>query len=140
MGNWRRVQIVGTCDRGDVLALRDALNYGNDFDKFHCLCNGGMCGLPNWAGENINAVGNLAERGYTPQDVADQLLKLITVAPSLNVKVHCGADYEGEKCINTVVASRTPMAAVLEPEIAVIPEAPVSQLHDNMMAQLYGRR
>ncbi len=140
MGNWRRVQIVGTCDRADVPKLREALEPGVDYQNFHCLCCGGIAGLPNWASETINAVGNLGERDYTPQSVADQLLKLLAVAPSLNVKVHCGNDYEADDCIKTVIAKTAPVVAVVDPEITIIPETPTGQMQRNMMQQLMRQR
>lgn len=140
MGNWRRVQIVGTCAAADVQKLREALKPGHDYENFHCLVNGGMAGLPNWAAEKINAVGNLAERGFTPQSVAEQLLKLLAIAPSLDVKVHCGGDYEADTCINTVVANAAPIVAVLEPEVATIPEVSAEQMTKNIYAQLSGGR
>lgn len=50
MGNWRRVEIVGTCDQSDVEPLRQALDPGRNYENFHCLVSGGLCGLKNWAG------------------------------------------------------------------------------------------
>jgi len=136
MGNWRRVQIIGTCDSADVPKLREALKPTDDYSNWHCLMNGGLCGLPPWASEQINVVGNLAERDYTPHSVAETLLKLLGIAPSLDVKVHCGGDYESDTCINTVTARSAPLVAVLEPEVATIPEISADQMNGNLFEQL----
>lgn len=142
MGNWRRVHIVGTCDAADVPKLREALKPTPDYTNWHCLMNGGLCGLPMWAAEKINAVGNLAERGYTPHSVADTLLRLLNIAPSLNVKVHCGDDYEADNCIKTVIASRAPVVVVADPEVTTVGEIPEEQMRASLMEQLspWGKR
>jgi hypothetical protein len=139
MGNWRRVEIIGTCSPADVEPLRRALTYDqNTLDGFHCLVNGGLCGLPNWAAERIHAVGNLAERDYSPGDVAFQLIALGQVAPSLAVRVHCGADYEKEECIATVTLVAG--TAVVGPGLkATIPTQDQETMRANVIAQLSGR-
>lgn len=119
MGNWRRVQIVGTCDSTEVAALRKALAV--NMDDAHCLMNGGLMGLPNWAGKNIDAVGNLFERGYGFDDIQETLQQLAIVAPSLNVTVHVGPDHEGDMCLVSVVLLHG--KATIEPaRVKEIPE------------------
>lgn len=135
MGNWRRVQIIGSCALGDVSALIKALDPGKDYENFHCLVNGGIAGLPQWASENIDAIGNLAERGYSVDDVAEQLEALAKVAPSLAVKVHCGGDYEVPDCVATVILDKG-NAAVGDAEIEMIPETPKGQIESNFLQQL----
>ena len=104
MGNWTTVHISGTCDKKDIPALKKEVNVGDDWKKFHCLCftRVSICGLGNWVDENISALGNLAERDYGVNDVAEQLKKLVRVAPSLNLKIHVGGDYESLDCVATV--------------------------------------
>jgi hypothetical protein len=58
--------------------------------------------LPNWAGETIDVIGNLAERNYDAEDVARTLKRIAKIAPSLKVKVHVGGDHEDKRCVATV--------------------------------------
>ncbi len=103
MGNWRTVTITGTCDQEHVAALRKALDPGRDYSNFHPLVCGGIAGLPNWAATSFNVTGNLAERGYDAEDVAETFTeKLLPVAPSLTCKVHVGDNNEAANCIATV--------------------------------------
>lgn len=133
MGNWKRVKVEGTCEPSDVGALRNALTMAKDYSNFHCLiCSGGICGLPNWAAEKIEAVGNLAERDYDEESVSETLEELAKVAPSLAVRVHIGEDNEGSKCVATV-GIRGGKSYIVEPEIAEIPELDEEQMKRNMM-------
>lgn len=135
MGNWRRVQIIGSCALEDVNALAKALDPGKNYENFHCLVNGGIAGLPLWASENIDAIGNLAERDYSANDVAEQLESLAKAAPSLAVKVHCGGDYEVPNCVATVTLC-SGKATVGDAEIEMIPECPQGQMESNFLLQL----
>lgn len=137
MGNWRTVQIIGTCDKADLDALKGAVTVGDDYEGFHCLCYCGpsICGLGNWPAETINAIGNLAERDYSVDSVADALRDLVTAAPSLNVKIHCGGDWEDRTCIATLIAGGGSVT-VAEPEIAELPEISQAQMADNFFACL----
>ena len=65
MGDWKAVQIEGTCGTEDVNALRRYLGVGFEDERWGPLHNGGMAGLPNWAAEKISACGNLGERGFS---------------------------------------------------------------------------
>lgn len=140
MGNWRRVQIIGTCDESDVRPLRVALDPGRDYSNFHPLVCGGICGLPNWAKPEIAVVGNLAERGYDADSVAETLTDLAKTAPSLRVKVHCGSDYEDAPCTATVTLGEDGVAIVGPPEVEAIPDLDEGQMHRNMLAQLSQHR
>ena len=105
MGNWKTVNIVGSCGKEDVQKLKGAL-FTPDFNDWHCFSfseTGSLCGLGDWASEDINAIGNLSERDYSVEDVADTLRMLVKQAPSLDIKVHCGGDYESLDCEATVV-------------------------------------
>jgi hypothetical protein len=109
MGNWRTVEIVGHICAADAPAARAFVEIGEDWSggRFHCLCYTGpsLCGLDRWLpaqGGDIDAMGNLSERNYDVDDVAETLRKLVEIAPSLEVKVHCGGDWEDENCIATV--------------------------------------
>lgn len=135
MGNWRRVKIIGTCSKEDVPKLREALDPGRNYENFHCLVCGGVAGLPNWAEEEINVTGNLAERDFSPRDVGDQLLKLSVTAPSLRVSVHCGADYEKPECIKTVVLSDGDVE-LIEPMLEMIPEISQAQIAQGLRDQM----
>lgn len=136
MGIWKRASIVGTCAAAEVPALRKALVYDrNTLAGFHCLCNGGIAGLPNWAAESINATGNLAESGYDADSVAETLEDLAKVAPSLTVKVHVGKDGEVDECEATVTLAGG-KATVSEPEVAKLDQISEHQMRRNMIAQL----
>lgn len=131
MGNWIRVKIEGNCDAADVAALQKALTLEEDFSNFHCLINGGIYGLPNWAAESIDAVGNLFERDYDAEDVAYTLEQLAKVAPSLNVSVHVGGGRQSKICVATVVLQEGKVN-IAEPEIEEIPEIDEEQLSKHL--------
>ena len=141
MGNWRRVHLIGTCAAEDVPKLKAATLFDinsreSAVDNFHPLMSGlGVSGLPQWVRTEIDAVGSLAERDYSAQDVADTLAKLVMVAPSLTLKVHCGEDYEGDKCIATITVALG-LIQVGIPEVAEIPQVPITQLGQNLMVWL----
>jgi hypothetical protein len=111
MGNWRTVTIIGSISAEDAPAARQYINIGKDYDRFHCLCNTGsvsLCGLDGWmpaGGGQIRAVGNLSERDYGVEDVAEVLTVLAGLAPSLALKVHCGGEWESDECIATVTVA-----------------------------------
>lgn len=127
MGNWRTVTITGSIDAADVPAARAFVELGDrpvDWDRFHCLCWTGpsLCGLGRWIpkdGGQIDAVGNLAERDYGVEEVAETLRNLVAVAPSLDVKVHCGGDWENTTCVATVTA-REGQVTISDPEVAEV--------------------
>jgi hypothetical protein len=134
MGNWTTVHISGTCKTEDLPALRKAVNTGDDWDAFHCLCNtGGLCGLGDWTGETMSAIGNLAERDYDVEDVAEQLKELAKVAPSLNLKVHVGGDYESLDCVATVICKDGVVT------IKELPSIPQGQIEGNLIKALMRR-
>ena len=143
MGNWRRVLIVGTCDQADVPNLKKALDfnmYATESVEFHPLISGGgICGLPLWAAEQIEAVGNLAERDYSEEQVAAALRYLSSIAPSLKVRVHVGGDYEHENCAYTVRLENGEVE-ILRPEIEKIPAIPDAQMAQQFEALLKQQR
>lgn len=103
MGNWRTVHLIGTCDPAEVETIRTLLIPDGWYLNFGPLSiTQGLCGLGDWPAETINSSGNLAERNYTPSDVAEHLRGLVTFAPSLQLIVHCGGDYESTRCIATL--------------------------------------
>jgi hypothetical protein len=142
MGNWRSVKIVGSCDASEVRKLKDFINCSNydDFDNFCPLSfTGGLVGLPLWPAKHIDATGNLAERGYDEDSVAECLNLLAKIAPSLKLKVHMGGDDEDKKCVATVVLENGKVE-IDEPQIDKIGEVSKSQATNNLMAQLQRRR
>lgn len=138
MGNWHRVHIVGTCDALDLPALTRALQVDPDYTNFHCLMNGGMAGLPMWAKQKIDSVGNLAERDYTAADVAKTLEEMAVCAPSLAVVVDFGGDYESDDCVATITLSRG-HAIIGSPDAKSIPDVPREQRERNLRWQMSGR-
>lgn len=103
MGNWRTVHLTGSCDAAEVGPLRAALIPDDTWSNFGPLSiTEGLCGLGDWPAEQIDARGNLAERDYTVADVAEHLNRLLEVAPSLRLVVHCGDDWESSQCVATI--------------------------------------
>ena len=138
MGDWRRVQVIGTCGSTDTGKLRELLGCGFDDDRWDCLCSGGIGGLPNFGRERFDVVGNLGERGYDAEGVADHLRALVAACPSLSCKVHVGASYEESECVATVTADDGTVT-VGEPEIDEVPELDNATMHANLAAALFGR-
>lgn len=141
MGDWTRVRITGTCAQGEVDALNAALHFDpRTLEGFHCLCCGGICGLPRyWGSPKIDAVGNLGERGYSHQDVADQLELLAKVAPSLTVFVDLGDHNESEVCVATIIL-REGKATIGPPLTREIPPLSEAQMKTNMAAYMSPHR
>lgn len=136
MGNWRTVAIKGTCDVGDVPALKEGLNPGKDYHNFHCLSSTrGLAGLGMWAGEVIDDGGNLAERDYSVEQVAKTLEDLAKLAPSLAVKVHCGGEFEDKTCINTITLADG-KATVGDPEVETVEGVSDEKMQRNLMAAI----
>lgn len=142
MGNWQRVKIIGTCAAADVPALRQRLDLRDlrgDLGTFGPLsAAGGLCGLPLWAAEQIEAVGNMAERDYDAAAVGRHLRALATVAPSLAVKVHVGGDYESDTCVATVQLANGEVA-ILPAEVATIEEISEEQVAQALVNSLRRR-
>jgi hypothetical protein len=106
MGNWRTVNLRGTLAPADVTAVREYITVPHDYSRFHCLsATTGLCGLGDWAAQEIHADGNLAERDYDPDDVAGTLRVIVALAPSLALTVHCGGDHEDTTCVATVTVA-----------------------------------
>lgn len=136
MGNWRTVRVVGTCDPRQVRALSQRVNVGLDYSNFGPLSNaGGICGLGAWPAPEIDRVGNLAERDYSPDAVADHLRELADVAPSLAVRVHCGGDYEDAGCVATVTLADG-VVTVGPPEVTDVGSVSAAQMRENLSTQL----
>jgi hypothetical protein len=139
MGNWIRVNIVGTCAEAEIDALQAAITPTRDYDNFGPLSSAcGLAGLPMWALKTFNVVGNLAERGYDAESVAEHLESIVERVPSLECMVHVGADYESEKCVATVVAG-SGKVTVVDPVVKSIGEIPAAQSVGHLFQQL-GRR
>ena len=137
MGNWTTVKIEGSCSAEDLPALKKAVKTGDDWESFHCLSvTEGICGLGDWTGTEIDAVGNLAERDYSKDDVAEQLRKLVMVAPSLSVNIHVGGEWESRECVATVVCADGKVT-IEPPAIQEIPEISAAQMHSALIAALY---
>lgn len=137
MGDWRRVQIIGTCSEEDVPRLRDAMALDTEhYKNFHCLSNaGGLAGLPDWAATSFDVVGNLAERNYDVAAVAKQIELLAWAAPSLNVTVHVGEAFEESTCVATIIC-KDKEVEVIRPRIENVPPIPEDQIAGRLFAAL----
>lgn len=140
MGNWRTVNMIGSCSAEDLPALKKALDPGEDYANFNCLSeSSSLCGLNNWAKEKISTIGNLSERDYDPQDVAKTLEELVKVAPSLQLIVHCGGDYESTKCVATVRVLDGKVD-LMPPQIEEIHSIPEGTITSNLLNALYSQK
>lgn len=130
MGNWRRVQIIGTCKKDEVYLLRKAISVAA---PFHCLSyTQVICGLGDWAKENINVVGNLAERDYQPVDIITALHKYIVLkVPSLELIIRIGGGYESDSCVG-VIKVKNEIIEYLSPDINKMPEISKDHIRKNM--------
>jgi hypothetical protein len=96
----------------DAAKLREVLDWGDYTARrdvpleAECLSFSsvipGLCGLGAWPAGHMNRRGNLHERDYSVADVAKALERLVHIAPSMLLKVHCGGEYESEQCVATV--------------------------------------
>lgn len=142
MGNWRTVYITGTCPEDEVQRLTDALYGGSGYENFGPLCwmdNPGLCGLGKWPAAKIMRVGNLAERDYSVDQVAEHLTKAVELsnATGLDIKIHCGDDNEKDNCIATIVC-KDGKVETFKPEIETIPDIPDKQIRSNLYDVILG--
>lgn len=138
MGNWRTVNLRGTLAPDDVAKAEEFLDPGADYRHWTCLSfSNGLAGLGWWAAEVINADGNLSERNYGVDDVAETLRELVKVAPSLVLKVHCGADYEDETCVATITVADG-VVSVGEPEVMKVKGAGQDAMLGRLFKQMNG--
>ena len=149
MGNWRTVNITGTMTAEHAAHLRDLLDYGSYSDNerwrrvwdapYACLSfssdHPSLCGIGDWPAEKISRCGNLAERDYTVQDVAEALEALVCEAPSMMLKVHCGGDWESSECVDTITVGEG-LVAVGPPEQAEVSGPSDAQMELNFFRNL----
>lgn len=145
MGNWRTVSMTGMIAAAETGPLREELGYSvrrnTGFDRFGPLSfdidSPSLCGLNDWVAATVNRCGNLAERGYTPEDVRAELERLLRIAPSMMLVVHCGGDYESLDCVATIGTGEG-LAVLLPPEVAKIEGISDEQARHNLMQALGG--
>lgn len=146
MGNWRTCRITGTMTAADAARLRELLDWGDYVSDRHdvphkaeCLsfssATPGLRGLGAWPAERMDRCGNLHERDYSVQDVAEALRVLVRLTPSMLLKVHCGGEWESDECVATISVGEG-LVAVGKPEVAKIAGPPESQMLDNLMIDL----
>jgi hypothetical protein len=112
--------MTGTMTAEHAAALRDWLGYSYEpgdeaMDHFgplsFSLDSPGLAGLGDWPAETVSRCGNLAERDYSVEDVAEELRKLVHLAPSMLLRVHCGGEYESDECVATISVGEGLVAA-----------------------------
>lgn len=144
MGNWRTVNITGAIAEAEIPALRERLGYSHrrgflSEQQFGPLSfnidKPSLCGINDWVRPQVSAVGNLAERDYTPEDVRDELQELLAIAPSMMLTVHCGGDYESEECVATIRTGEG-LAVLLPPEVEKVQGVSDEQAGFNFMLNL----
>lgn len=131
----------------DAEALREYLGYSfrarNDPAREHfgplsyCREQPSLCGLNDWPAPVVNRAGNLAERDYDVDDVAEELRKLVAVAPSMLLTVHCGGERESTDCIATIRGGEG-LVVVGKPEVKTIKAMGDGQATLNMLRALSG--
>lgn len=142
MGDWMTVNIYGHIDPEDVPAAHRFIDPPDMWadGAFHCLINtGGLAGLGLWipaSGGPFSAFGNLAERNYSVQDVADTVTELARVAPSLALKIMCGGPYESLDCVATILAGGGMPTMITGPEVERLEPIPDAQMTANLIRAL----
>lgn len=148
MGDWMTVMIEGTCDEAEVGPLTEWLEappydepMSADPERWKRLgpltISEGLAGIGSWPARVMMRIGNCYERDYTPEDVAEQLRGCLEVAPSLDVKVHCGGPYESLE-VRASVLCRGGEVGVGEPARKEIPPIPMEQMQANLLKALGG--
>ena len=150
MGNWRTVNMTGTMSERDASALRKYLGYSHRFvtsgaerdpawDHFGPLSfnreQPSLCGLNDWPAPEVNRAGNLAERDYSVERVAEHLRELLAIAGTILLKVHCGGDYESLDCVATISVGEG-LVAVGKAEVERIEEISEAQARVNLLRAL----
>lgn len=142
MGDWRTVNITGFIAPHDAAAAREWIfiqEYMRDDDyekwdnspRINCLCFYGysVFGLGMWIPENggpFSRTGNLSERDYGVEDVAETLRHLASIAPSLDMKIHCGGGWESTTCVATVTLHEG-VVTVGPPEVQTVGDGLLEQ-------------
>lgn len=139
MGNWCTVSLRGSLAKSDVDAVLEFVTVNGDYSNFHCLSGSiaGLAGLGMWPGEEIHADGNLAERNYGPDSVAETLREIVKIAPSLSLKVHCGGEYEDKTCVATVTAHDGEVS-VGDPEVETVSGISDDVFKDRLFGAIMG--
>jgi hypothetical protein len=147
VGNWRTVNMTGTMTGEDAALLRAYLGYSfrerNDpaMKRFgplsFCREQPSICGLNAWPAPEVARSGNLAERDYGVDDVAEHLRELVAVAGSMMLTVHCGGERESLDCVATIRVGEGLVAAG-KPEVERLAEIGDEQMLRNFMTSLHG--
>lgn len=148
MGNWRTVNVTGTMTGGDAALLRHQLGYsfkdGPDdpaWKRFGPLSfsrdQPSICGLNKWPAPKVARAGNLAERDFSVDDVAECLRDLVNAAPSMMLTVHCGGDWESLDCTATIRVGEG-LVVVGKPEVKHLAEIGDTQMLLNFLTSANG--
>lgn len=125
MGNWRTVNIHGKISKCEAKELIETLSEDKGwYTPASCFTMGrSICGLNQWVKNDgsINAVGNLAERDYTNDDIESGLRFLAEKFPSLTLTLHSGSDFESLDCSATFHVENG-IVTRCAPEISVLRE------------------
>lgn len=147
MGDWMTITMAGAVAADQVEPLRARLRYWYaepgqpeyDWSRFTPLSYNetrpGLCGIGEWPAETVQARGNLAERDYSVQDVADCLTELVQLAPSMTLKVHCGGPYESTTCTATITVAAG-QVTLGPPEVAEVQPATEAEREMRLMINL----
>lgn len=140
MGNWRSVNIVGTIPEEHIEPMTEYFTLGDykdgGWDRFNPLSiMRSIFGLPDWVQEEVKAIGNLSERDYSVESIAEVLKLIAKKWPGCKLKVHCGGDYEDKTCIATI-ALEDDKVETRYPEVKMIDELSKEDIMDNLISSL----
>lgn len=151
MGNWRTVQVEGKVNPEEAKQMIQSLTpnwdsetwiQSEDNNRLYFLLHGdGICALGRWVYPNgeIKGQGNVYERNCEIEDLKNELTYLAEKFPSLDMKLHAGADYEDEACVATFIVYNGKVAQV-EPMIDKVSGVTPEQMRVNLLKQLGGFR
>ena len=142
MGNWRTVSIEGSIAPEHVAALKAALRW--DMDDLDAEPGPGplsfypsLGGLGPWPAPEVKAGGNLFERDYSVESVAEHIRHVVLpAAPSAALKVHCDDDWEDTTCIATITVADG-QVTVGDPEVETVSGVGSAQFQERL-AQILG--
>ena len=162
MGNWRMIEMAGTVAPADGKRIHEGIIELSRYVVGESSANRrhreakvgftvsalryGSTDLTGWFWDwptgQINECGNLFERSYDPDDVLRDCVSLASFAPSLDLVVHCGGEYQSNLCLATIRV-KDGTATLGPPEVPFvgvdIPDALAATLLDPVRAWLAER-
>ena len=106
--------------------------------EWNCLSiSEGLCGLGGWVQQRPNAVGNLAERDYSVDDVKEVMEMIGKKWPGVKLTIHCGGENESDTVVNTLELSDGKVKK-LKPKMETLPGMSEELMEGRMKQAIYG--